>query len=78
MSLLVSIVIGAVAGYLASLIMKKSNGLLLNIILGIAGGAVGSFVFGLIGIGANNTVGQIIVGVVGSCILIAIVNAIKK
>ncbi len=73
-----SIIIGAVAGWLASLIMKKANGLLINIILGIIGGFVGGFVFGLIGFGATNIIGQLIVSVVGSCIVIAIYNAIKK
>ncbi len=76
--IIASIIIGAVAGWLASLIMKKANGLLINIILGIVGGFVGGFVFGLIGFGATNLIGQIIVSVVGACIVIAIYNAIKK
>ena len=76
--IIASIIIGAVAGWLASLIMKKTNGLLINIILGIVGGFVGGFVFGLIGFGATNLIGQIIVSVVGACIVIAIYNAIKK
>lgn len=76
--IIVSIILGAVAGWLASLIMKKSTGLLMNIILGIVGGFVGGFVFGLIGFGATNIIGQIIVSVVGACLVIAIVNAIKK
>ncbi|MCR5397985.1 MAG: GlsB/YeaQ/YmgE family stress response membrane protein [Lachnospiraceae bacterium] len=73
-----SIIIGAIAGWLASLIMKKNNGLLVNIILGIVGGFVGGFVFGLVGFGATNIIGQIIVAVVGACIVVAIYNAIKK
>ncbi len=76
--IIASIVIGAVAGWLASLIMKKNTGLLMNIILGIVGGFVGGFVFGLIGFGATKLIGQIITSVVGACIVIAIFNAIKK
>ena len=43
--ILIAVAIGAVAGYLASLIMGTKGGLLRNIILGIIGGAVGKTVF---------------------------------
>ena len=79
MGIIASIIIGGIAGWLATKIMNKnSGGLILNIILGIIGGFVGSLVFGLIGFTATNIIGQIIVGVVGACILIALVNALKK
>ena len=70
MGILISIVIGAVCGWLASILMKSKGGLLFYIITGILGGFLGSFVFGLLGIGSNNLIGQIIVGVVGTCLLI--------
>ena len=38
---IISILIGGVAGWLASLIMKNANSTLVNIILGIVGGFVG-------------------------------------
>ena len=71
-TIIVSIVIGAVCGWLASSIMKSSGSLLGYIILGIIGGAVGNFVFGLLGLGSFNLVGRLIVGVIGTCIVIAI------
>lgn len=73
-----SILIGGVAGWLASLIMKKANSTLMNVILGIVGGFVGKFVLGLIGFGATSLLGSLISAVIGACIVIAIVNVIKK
>ena len=46
MGLLYSLLIGAIAGWLAGKIMKGGGfGLLINIILGIVGGAVGNWLF---------------------------------
>ena len=47
MGILTSILVGAVAGWLADLVFKRfSFSLLVEILLGIAGGIVGGFVFG--------------------------------
>ena len=74
-----AIILGAIAGWIANIIMKGgSSGLVMNILLGIAGGFVGSFVLGLIGIGGSGPIGKLIVGVVGACIIIAVVNYFKK
>ena len=62
--ILVSIIVGAICGYIGSSIMNLGGGLIRNIILGILGGVVGSFVFGLIGLSTTNFIGQIISGVV--------------
>ena len=51
--IIVSIIIGALAGFIASRIMGKGMGLLLSIIVGIVGGALGSWLFGLIGATPN-------------------------
>ncbi len=77
-SFIIAILVGALAGWLAGLIMKKSNGFLMNIILGIVGGFVGKLVLGLIGFGATSFLGSLISAVIGACILIAVVNLIKK
>lgn len=75
-----AIIIGAIAGWLASMIVGKDAemGAIANIIVGIVGGAIGSFVFRLIGFTASNIIGQIIVGVVGAVILLSIINAIQN
>ena len=70
--LIVSLIIGAVCGCIASFLMgSKKGGLLFYIIVGLLGGFVGSFVFGhLFKIGGGNTLWQIVEGVLGTCLLI--------
>ena len=53
-------------------------GLLVGALAGIAGGFVGNIIFSLVGFGTTNIIGSIIVAVVGACIIIAVVNAIKS
>ena len=45
-----------------------------NILLGIVGGIVGNVVLGFIGIHGSGLIGSIIVSVIGSCIIIWLVN----
>ncbi|MEX1173174.1 MAG: GlsB/YeaQ/YmgE family stress response membrane protein [Chloroflexota bacterium] len=44
MGIIAWIVVGAIAGYLANMIMGTRDGLLMTVILGIVGGLVGGFV----------------------------------
>ena len=75
---ILSIVIGALAGWIAEKIMKTNQGLLMNIVLGIVGAIVGNFLLMLIfGATMGGIVGQLIVAVVGACLLIAIVRAFR-
>ena len=77
--LLIFLAIGAVAGWLAGLLMKGGGfGLVGNIIIGIFGAVVGGFVFGLLGISAGGLMGSIVTATVGAAILLAIVGVIKR
>ena len=67
MGIIWGLILGALAGYIASRIMNENSGTLKNIFLGVAGGAVGSFVFGLLGLSADGLVGSLVVSVVGAC-----------
>lgn len=74
-----SIIVGGIAGWIASIIMGKneSMGMLKNIIVGIIGGSLGRFVLGLLDIyQGESTIASLAVGVFGAVILLAIVNAI--
>ena len=75
---IVAIIIGAIAGWLASIIMKTKGGLLRNIILGVIGGVVGSFVLGLVGIRGSGFIGNILVSLAGAIIVVAIGKVILK
>ena len=63
-SFLLSILYGALAGWISSRIMKTTGGTLRNIITGIVGGMIGFYAHGFL---AN-----LIVSVVGACIFIYI------
>lgn len=78
MGLLITIIVGAIVGWLASIVMKTNAqmGALWNIIVGIVGAWLGSWIAGLLGIALTNMVVGIIASIVGACILIAILKAI--
>lgn len=75
--IIMSIIIGGLAGWIAEKVMKFDTGLIMNIVLGIIGAVVGNFLLGLLGIGLGGFFGQLIVAVLGACILIAVYRAIK-
>ena len=79
MSILVWIVLGLVAGWLAGQVMKGSGyGLIADIVLGIIGAIVGGFLTGLL-LGRDMVTGfnleSIVVAFVGAVVLIAISRA---
>ena len=63
--------IGAVAGWLASLIVKgNGSGLLMNLLIGIVGGVLGGWIFSLFGLMAVGTMGSLITSLAGAVILL--------
>ena len=79
MGLLIFLVIGAVAGWLAGTIMKGGGfGFLGNIVVGIVGGILGGFLFGLLGLVAYGLIGSIVTATVGAVVLLYLVRLIKK
>ncbi len=66
-----AIIVGGLAGWIASMIMKVDTGLVTNIVLGIVGAVLLNLVLGIFGIyAADAWIPQLIVGLVGACILI--------
>ncbi len=82
MGIILWIVFGALAGWIASLIMKTDaeQGPLLNIVVGIIGAVVGGFVFNAIGKSGVSgfNLYSLLVAVIGAVILIAIVKAFRR
>ena len=72
-----AIIIGGLAGWIASNIMKTNTGIFLNVVLGIVGAAIASFLFGLLGIQFAGWIGYLVAGFIGACILIGIVRAVR-
>ncbi|SDW52302.1 MULTISPECIES: GlsB/YeaQ/YmgE family stress response membrane protein [Thiocapsa] len=79
-SLGIFLLIGAVAGWLAGLLMRGGGfGLLGNILVGIVGAVIGGFLFGLAGISlGGGMIGSLITAVIGAAVLLLIVGLIKK
>ena len=81
MGVIAWLILGALSGWIANRLMKNSSsGLIDNIIIGIIGSFVGGFVFNFLG--AQTITGfnlhSIFVSVVGACILLWIINKIRK
>ena len=76
--LILGLLTGGIAGWLAGKIMNNEGTLIRNILLGCVGGIVGNVVLGLIGLYGRGFFGNIIVSVVGSCIIIWLVNNISR
>lgn len=78
--IIMTVLIGAVAGWLAGLIMKgKGMGFIFNALLGIAGAFVGSYLFTLIGFSqGNGLLGAIFTSTVGAVTLLFMVGLLRK
>ena len=78
-AIIIFLLIGAVAGWLAGLIMKGGGfGLVGDIVIGVIGSFIGGWLFSLLGIAAGGLIGAVIAAVVGAIILIAILRLIKR
>ena len=77
-AILIFLLIGAVAGWLAGQLMKGSGfGLLGNIIMGVIGSVVGGVLFSVLDIGGGDLIWQVISATVGAVVVILIVRAIR-
>ena len=76
-SLIIWLVVGLVAGWLASLVFKKKKSILMYIVIGLVGGVIGGFLFGLLNIGISGIIGDIVTAFVGSLVLLIIVRLFK-
>ena len=79
-ALVIWLIIGAVAGWLAGLIMKGTGfGLIGDIVIGILGAVVAGFLFPRLGLHIGNPiVGDIVGAVVGACLLLLVARLIRR
>jgi uncharacterized membrane protein YeaQ/YmgE (transglycosylase-associated protein family) len=76
-SILWWLIVGLIAGALASVVMRGGGyGIVGDIIVGLVGAVVGGFLAGLLGLGSNGLVGSIIIAFIGACVFIAILRAV--
>ena len=79
MSLLLFLLLGLVAGWLASVVMKGGYGLIGDMIVGVLGAFIGGWLFSNL-TGADITgfnLPSILIAFVGACILIAVLRLVS-
>lgn len=81
MGLIATIVVGLIAGWLASMVMKTNTGLLTELILGVVGAIVGGWIASLL-TGVDMVTGinapSILVALLGSILVIAIYRFFRR
>ena len=76
-NILVTILIGALSGWLAWQFMHTKGTFWFNAVLGIVGSGVGRFAAGLIGVTASKvSIGGVLLSAAGACLVIWLVRAI--
>jgi uncharacterized membrane protein YeaQ/YmgE (transglycosylase-associated protein family) len=80
MSLLVFLLVGAIAGWLAGLIVRGFGfGLIGNIVVGIIGALVAGYLFPRLGVGLPaGMIGEILSAAVGAVIVLVIIGLIRR
>ena len=79
MGIIIWLIIGAVVGAIAGMVMRESFGLLGNTAVGIVGAFIGGMLFAHGDINnAPLTVGTFSVSVVGAIVLLGIVNLLRR
>jgi uncharacterized membrane protein YeaQ/YmgE (transglycosylase-associated protein family) len=73
-----AIIVGGLAGWIASSLMKADTGVFLNIILGIVGAVVGNALLSLVGLNAQagSWLAQGVAGLFGAVVLIWIYRVV--
>lgn len=77
MGILAWIILGGVAGWLASMVMKtnESQGKIMNVVVGVVGALIGGFVMNLFGdYGYGFNLLTLVVATVGAVVLLAVVG----
>ena len=84
MGWIIAIIVGGVAGWLASMVMARdaSMGIFLNIVVGIIGAVIGNLLAGPL-LGIDTTIQTFnlpgfLVAIVGAIVLLAIVNLVQR
>lgn len=78
LGILLWIVLGGLAGWIASIIMHTREGFWADVLIGIVGAVIGGFLFRLLGIGGTGFWWSLLTAIVGAVILLAIIRAVWR
>ncbi len=80
MNIILWIIFGAIAGWVASALVKTNNGIGMDILLGIVGAVVGGFImqfFGQAGVTGFNLY-SLVVAVIGAAVVVTLGRALSR
>ncbi len=79
MSVIVLLIIGAIAGWLAGTIVKGYGfGVVGNIVVGVIGAFIGQWLFPALGLWGDELIGLIISATLGAIILLIVIGVIRR
>ena len=79
MNLIIVIIVGAIIGWVASMIMKTGGGLLVDIVVGIVGALLASFLFGRATLTSGSfDITALLWSLLGAVILLAVVKLLFR
>ena len=81
MSIIGWLILGLIAGFIASRIVNKTGaGIILDIVLGIIGAFVGGFLFSMLGVGGVTGLNlySLLVAIVGAIVVLVVYHAIIR
>jgi uncharacterized membrane protein YeaQ/YmgE (transglycosylase-associated protein family) len=78
MNLIISLVIGGIVGWLASIVMKTNAqmGWIANVVVGVVGSLLGGWIAGMLGLWPRGGVMQFVVAIAGAALLIFLLRAV--
>jgi len=76
MGFILSLIVGGIVGWLASMLMKTNAqmGLVANVLVGVVGSMLGFWLAGLVGFAACGTVARLLVSIAGAALLIFVLQ----
>jgi uncharacterized membrane protein YeaQ/YmgE (transglycosylase-associated protein family) len=78
-SLIILLIIGAIAGWLAGQVVKGYGfGLIGNIVVGVVGAYIGQWLFPALGFWGADLIGLIISATLGAIILLVVIGLIRR
>lgn len=83
MNILIWLVVGGLIGWVASMLLRSPEGILMNVVIGIVGAFIGGWLISpLVGAGTINqhdfSLGGLVVSLLGAVILLAVVNLLRR
>ena len=78
MGWLISLIIGGIVGWLASIVMKTNAqmGIIANVLVGIVGSLLGNWLAGVLGLAPSGGILRFVISLIGAIVLILILQAL--